>query len=302
MSVPRKHHYLPKFFMARWGDAAGLVFEFRRPREALVVKHRHPAETGYIVDLYANEVAADPATRQALEMLFMQQVDDGAADALVWLETECRKPSDPRLRDAWSRFLMSLLHRSPARVKFLSAKLENYEAGSLNPDLASKYNALRGPEDPLQFEEWLAASGPIAPELKVRLLMRLIDNPRIGEALSGMIWDVIAFDSPRFGFLTGDQPIMMSNGVGTPNGFVLLAIGPNSLFIAANRREVIEAFRSQRPNAIETAINDACIRQSHHVVIAHHGQHRNFIDRRFLRETLDAGESGHVTWKSPLDP
>lgn len=54
MSIPKKHHYLPQFFMRRWVDADGMVTEYRRPRTELIVKRKHPAQTGYIVDLYAN--------------------------------------------------------------------------------------------------------------------------------------------------------------------------------------------------------------------------------------------------------
>jgi len=302
MSIPRKHHYLPRFFIARWAGADGLVAEFRRPHEALAVRYCSPAATGFVIDLYTNETAADPAARQVLEMLFLQQVDDLAADALAAIEATGRKPRDARLRDAWSRFAMSLLHRTPERVKFLLGKLEAYEAIILNPSIAKQYPDLSGPSDPSNFDDWLEAAGPIAPELKIKLLMKLIDNPRIGEALNAMHWRVVWLETARFGFLTGDQPVMMSNGVGTPNGFIMFAIGPDRLFIAASRLEVIDAFASQRPNALETAVNDACVRQSHHVVIAHHDRHKSFIDRRFLRAALPLDESGHVTWKSPLDP
>src|SRR5438045_2699476 len=60
MSVPKKHHYLPQFFMRRWIDTEGKLTEYRRPRDKLIVKRKRPAETGYVVDLYANESKSDP--------------------------------------------------------------------------------------------------------------------------------------------------------------------------------------------------------------------------------------------------
>ncbi len=300
MSVPKKHHYLPQFFMQRWADSDGEVAEYRRPHTALVVKRRHPAATGYLHELYSNENKTDPIERQALEMVFMQKVDDRAAEALAYLELHEKKPPDPALRDSWSRFLMSLIHRSPERVKYLTQKVQEYENENLNVKLASKYAAMRGPDDPPTYEEWVAEQDPLAPDLRVRLLKLLIDSQRIGNALNMMHWQLYSLEKPRFGFLTGDHPIMMSNGLGHLRGFVLLAISPARLFVAANDPKVIDAFTSQRANALESGLNDAVTRQSRHVIIARDQAQRDFVDRRFLKRTAPLGPDGLYKWKSPL--
>lgn len=300
MSVPSKHHYLPQFFMRRWADARGKVTEYRRPRDQLVRKYQYPAQTGYLVDLYADESKTNPFERQALEMVFMQKIDDGASDALTYIEEYRAKPSDPALRDAWSRFLMSLMHRSPERVKYLGKKVQHYEEGTLIPSLQTKYDSLRTPTDPLRFEDWLAAEGPLTPDLRVRLLRLLIDSKPIGNTLNAMHWSVYVLAHPRFGFLTGDHPIIISNGLGHRRGFTVLAISPSQLFIAAHDPNVISAFETQRANALERACNDACVRQSRHVIIARDDDQRTFVDRRFLKEAVPLGPSGFVTWNSPL--
>jgi len=300
MSVPTKHHYLPKFFMRRWADGAGMVTEFRRPRDLLVVKRKHISQTGYIENLYANESKADPIERQALELIFLQKVDDAAAVALAEIEELAGKPRDCQVCTAWSRFLMSLMHRSPERVKYLTAKVTEYESGTLNPELKEKYGDLRGPDDPSDFETWLEKQGPLAPDLRVRLLELLIDSKRIGGTFNAMHWSVYTLEKPRFGFLTGDHPIMISNGLGHRRGFALLAISPVRLFIAAHDTAVLNAFNSQRPNGLEQAVNDACARQSNHVIIGHDDAQKNFIEKRFLRQPAPVGPSGFVTWNSPL--
>lgn len=109
--------------------------------------------------------------------------------------------------------------------------------------------------------------------------------------------------NPRFGFLTGDHPIIISNGLGHVRGFIVLAISPSDIFIAANDLKVIDAFQTQRPNALEQAFNDACVRQSRHIIIAQNESQREFIDRRFLKKPAPVGASGMITWNAPLiDP
>lgn len=230
----------------------------------------------------------------------MQKVDDAAAEALTHLEARATKPSDPKLRDAWSRFLMSLMHRSPERVKYFSAKVKEYEEGTLNPDVAEKYDDLRQPTDPATYAEWLAKQGPLEPDLRVRLLELMIDSKRIGETINAMHWSVHVIKNPRHGFVTGDHPIMISNGLGNERGFIALPISPSRLFLAAHNRKVIDAFKTQRDNSLEQALNDACTVQSHHVIIATDDRQTTFIDRRFLKKTAPVGPTGMVTWNSPL--
>ena len=286
--------------MARWTSADGRLTEYRRPHGNLTSKRKFPAQTGYITDLYANTNKANPVERQALELLFLQRIDGAASEAVLHLETHGAKPNDTTLRDAWTRFLMSLMHRSPERVKYLSAKVRDYESAILNPDLREKYASLRGESDPAEFEEWLATAPPLTPDLITGLLKVLVDNARIGETLNEMHWSVCTLSSPLFGFLSGDHPIILSDGVGHLRGFVGLAISPTQLFLAAHDREVIDAFRTQKDTALEKAINDACARQSHHVIIARDDAQRAFIDRRFLKRPAPVGASGFVSWKSPL--
>jgi len=300
MSVPKKHHYLPEFFVQRWADTNGDVTEYRRPHKELAQKKRHPAGTGYMFELYADQTKDDPLERQALELVFMQKVDASAAEALAHLEAEGTKPKDTELQSAWSRFLMSLMHRSPERVKYLVEKVREYEDGTLNPELRRKYDQLRGPDDPLTFDEWLKAKGSLTPELTVRLIRMLIDSENIGPVLNSMRWTVHRADG-AFGFLTGDLPIMISDGLGHNKAFVMLPIGPTNLFIAAHDAAVINSFTTQSANALQRGINDACVRQSRHVIIAHRDNQTAFIDRRFLRgEPLAINRAGLATWKSPL--
>lgn len=286
--------------MGRWAVVDGDVTEFRRPRDVLILKRRHPSATGFIENLYSDSSKSDPVEQQALEMVFMQKVDAKASLAHTHLETHRTKPSDPIIRDAWARFLMSLMHRSPERVKYLTNKVRDYEANTLNPDLAERYEAIRGPDDPETYEEWLKRTGPITPELTVKLLRLLIDSNRIGETLVQMHWRVIELSNPRFGFLTGDHPITISNGLGHRRGFVALAISPTQLFLAAHDMKVINSFTSQRANGIEQAFNDACVCQSRHVIIGANDLQKTFVERRFLKQTAPVGQNGFTTWNAPL--
>jgi hypothetical protein len=299
VSVPKNHHYLPVFFVQRWAAEDGKVTEYRRPHDNLVIKQKHPAATGYMIELYANRNKTEPAERQALELVFMQKVDDQAANALAYLEEHRQKPNDPELRSGWSRFLMSLLHRSPERVKYLMETIENYENDELNKELKKKYGELRKPDDPATYEEWLEGQGPLALDLLVKLLRMLIDSERVGNNLNAMRWCVHDVEHSQFGFLTGDLPLMMSNGLGHEHSFIALAISPERLFVASHNQAIINRFKSRSANVLQRALNNACARQSQHVIIAQDDWQTAFVSKRLCQERLQAGPSGWPDWDVP---
>lgn len=299
MSVPKNHHYLPIFFVQRWAAEDGKVTEYRRPHDKLVTKQKHPAATGYKVELYANQNKTDPAERQALELNFMQKVDDQAANALAYLEAHGNKPKDPLLRSAWSRYLMSLLHRSPERVSYLTKRIETFDDKQLNEELKEKYAAIRQPDNPATYEEWLEAHDSLTPDLRVQLIRDLIDSEAVGNNLNEMRWCVHNVDHSHFGFLTGDLPLMMSEGLGPTRSFIVLAISPERLFIASHDQAIIDRFRSRSANALQRVVNNACARQSQHVIIAHDDAQSAFVDKRLRKKQLPAGASGWPAWDVP---
>lgn len=299
MSVPKNHHYLPVFFMQRWASDDGRVTEFRRPYRDLAIKKKYPAATGYMVELYANRNKADPIERQALELIFMQKVDDQAANALAFLEEHGKKPNEPELTSAWSRFLMSLLHRSPERVNYLIRRIEEFEDKTLNDQLKEKYPVLRQPGDPATFEEWLDKQGPIGPDLLVQLLRMLIDSDNVGNLLNTMRWCVHKVEHTHFSFLTGDLPLMMSNVLGHEHAYLALAIGPDRLFVASRNQDIIDRFKSRPGNVLQRALNNACARQSQHILIAQDEAQTAFVEKRLLRDRLPVGPFGWPAWNVP---
>lgn len=303
MSIPGKHHYLPEWFIRRWADADECVSEYRRtPNGKLWIKRRHPAATGYMHNLYANDSKADPLQRQALELVFMQKVDSRAADALAYIEQHRRKPWDWTLRGAWSRFLKSLLHRSPERVAYITNRVKDYESGELIPDLEARYTSVAGPDDPPTFDEWLAQAGSITADLRERLIKMLIDSDLIGDTINSMYWRVHTLEKLEFGLVAGDLPLMMSNGLGHEGSFIMLPIAPTRLFIAAHNLDVIHSFTLQYPSGLELAVNDAVARQSSHIVIARDDALRGFVDERLRKDNPSEKSKmlGYQTWNSPL--
>jgi len=255
MSVPRKHHHLPVFYLDRWTGEDGRLCQFSRPHKDIVSHRKHPAQTGYIERLYELP-GLPPEKAQRIEQGFMQRLDSLAATALTMLENDNpRITRESQPRSAWSRFIMSLLMRTPSDIAALKSGVAEEWARRI-PELEAKYAAKRGPNDPATLEEYLAQrSSDDVEQWAMSLLPSLIDHTKIGELLNNMRWLVRRIGSDAGEFLTSDRPIVMSWTLTERNAYLFLPISPKTVFVAVNDLETQRMIEERNPDEQVEAIN-----------------------------------------------
>jgi hypothetical protein len=112
----------------------------------------------------------------------MQRLDSHAAAALTMLEDDDpRITREPQARSAWSRFIMSLLMRTPQDVVAIKKGVAEEWARHI-PGLEARYAAERM-NDPITFDEYIARRGSdYINQRAISLLPYLIDHKWIGKA------------------------------------------------------------------------------------------------------------------------
>lgn len=302
MSVPTDHHYLPKFFLKRWIDPQTKeVWEYRRPREKVVVRKKAVSATGKQKNLYTVDGLPDPELREQVELKLMQPVDTIGAEALEEMLRTGQMPESKKHRDGWARFVMSVMHRSPDRMRYFAERIAR-ERDDVLKDMEGDYARLRRPSDPETLREFMQASELATSSARAELLRSMVDSPRVGEAIVQMHWRLLRLPVVRFGLLTGDDPVMTSNGLGHERSFILLPISPDTVFAAAKNPAIIDSFASQDPRALERGLNDAICRQADSLVIGSSNQQKRFIENRLglnVQERRD-GLLERLTWNAPL--
>jgi Protein of unknown function (DUF4238) len=240
---------------ADWTGEDGRLCQFSRPHKQIVPQRKYPAQTGYVGRLYELP-GLPPKEAQQIERGFMQGLDSLAAKALVMLEND-----DPRItreskpRSGWSRFIMSLLMRSPEDVAALKSGIAEAWARSI-PELEAKYAAKRGPTDPATLEAYLAQRDPNDVERwAMSLAPHLIDHQKIGKLLNNMRWLVRRITSDAGEFLTSDRPVVMSWTLTEQNAFLFLPISPKAVFVAVNDVETQRMVEKRDPTEQVEAIN-----------------------------------------------
>jgi hypothetical protein len=237
--LPRgqKHHYVPKFYLKRWAGDDGRLCEFSRPHSEIKPKRRYPDGTAYERGLYTFE-DLPPETADYIENEFLKRSDDFASTALCNLlagEVDLGQEH----RNAWSRLIMTLVHRSPEGIERLKLRfgaeflteVENFRSG---------YETWRQPGLP-PFDDFIASlTVADLQRMNLHLLQQVMDSKLLGEKLNGMIWAQITFDETHHPLLTGDRPIVMTNGLANIESHIIMPISPRTLFVAANDERQVD--------------------------------------------------------------
>jgi hypothetical protein len=153
------------------------------------VRRVHTSEVGFQNLLY--DFATLGPDYPGLERAYFAPIDNVAAQARFELLNDRESESTAELRSGWSRFLMSLLHRTPDALQVLRDGIERLTVKG-DPELDEQWAKMRKEGDP---ERWLDACLLENPDFikqrPLELLPRLIDNRNLGLFLNRMKWTVL---------------------------------------------------------------------------------------------------------------
>ena len=280
MSEPDKHHYLPVFYLSQWAGADGKIVRYHRPHECVVAHRIAPKNTGYEPGLYRLDGYASEQ-RNVIEKDFMAPVvDDLAAQALrVLIEREQAKLTT-ELRQAWTRFLMSLHVRHPGRVEQITQQAAVGLRQSLldNPE---EYEALRKAHDPPTLLEWVEQNAPvILDNFGKQLLPDIITHQPTGDALIRMRWWTVGVTQAMPDLLTSDRPLYLSHGVADARCFIALPLSPRFIFFATRDEDTFHRVMAQGIAPVTKSLNELLVTQAQKYVYAAHDRHLRFVENR----------------------
>lgn len=275
-----KHHYIPVFYLKQWKGANGLLCEFSKPYRTVVPRRTSPDGTGYLEGLNTVE-GLPPAEARFLEDQFFQVADDTAAQALKLLLSPPPWNFTTDIRSGWSRFIMSLMVRNPEALQKYKAVAAAIFQETL-PNIEAAYAKDRKPDWPETYAEYAQLHGPNpAARTIVRVVQTLADNRELGARINSMRWMVLSADRPKFELLTSDRPMLVTNGIGSPNGQIVMPISPTHVFVATNNIELENEIRRvwKKSDTIRR-INDRVARQSRKYVWGKDDSQFSFVARR----------------------
>jgi hypothetical protein len=283
MSHPKKHHYIPVFYLKQWAGPHGNLCEYSRPYKALKCKWRDPHATGYKEGLYTVP-GLPPGDAEYIERFFMGMTDDLAAKTLrillSWGENGVQALT-PDERISWARFIYALAVRTPddlerQKQKYIAALPELLE------EYRERYPKLRTSGDPDSFDEfklnYLAKPRNTSP---LPTLPSLLSSERVLPAIAQMQFKTVRLKQlAPLTFLTSDRPYIMTNGLSQPDAHIALPISPTVLFLAANNDAAYRHLMSLSARKLAATVNNRVVEQAYNYVYGADEGQVDFVDRR----------------------
>ena len=279
-----RHHYIPVFYLRAWTDVSGILCEFSRPRLRVLPKRVAPKGTGFERHLYT--VPGLPMEQQSvLEDKFFRDTDAIASEALRFMLTTGGHDMSDHLRNGWSRFLNSLRQRQPERVTRLKQmSLERLEG--ILERIKVEAGSEEVPSLPAgvtfdQFADHMRQS--VRDKDWADVLQHVIDSSNLGLFISNMRWSLVDVQKSSQRFLTSDRPVLATNGIDHPEGYIMLPISPTQLFVALNSNETENRLRLSGPQSLVSQVNNSITKQAQRFVYSTDERQVRFIENRLGR-------------------
>lgn len=294
MAKEPKHHYIPEFYLRQWVDPASRkLVEYCRRYEGVVARPTFPGGTGYVRGLYKLP-DAPPGEEYIIETKLMQSIDNWASKALQLMLIEASVPGklDGQPALGWCQFLYSLIVRNPEHLERIEKKLATLDPGEVIENIRDDYSRLRGPGDPLEFDEYKAAFLQKRVEVPaIRVLPELVRSKRVVSVLASFRWQTMTVNAAKYPLLTSDRPIIITNGLTQPDAHLVLPISPRKLFIATKTEETFRNFVGMNSKELAEAVNNQVSQQARRFVFGGDDSQHRFVSNRL----------GKCVWSSPLD-
>ncbi|MGH7083362.1 MAG: DUF4238 domain-containing protein [Acetobacteraceae bacterium] len=257
MSQPKRHHYLPVFYLRRWVGSRGRVCRYYRPQDRVVASDVGPDFTGYEEGLYQLVGTEDP---QVIETEFFRTVDNNAAPVLESMLREGPGALGEDKRRSWTLFLMSMLIRSPHSLDEIGSVINGFFRANLGKLHQSDYAASRQPGDPLSIYDFALERTPDLAKAYKAALPDMIDNDVIGQQIINMRWAMLNLSAAPHTLLTGDRPCMTSRGIADLVCMLSLPVSPTHLFVAAHDIGLLRRLAAQPTQDTVRNSNDCIVK------------------------------------------
>lgn len=280
MSEPKKHHYLPVFYLSAWANQQGNVCEFSRPHKEVKYKWRHPSATGYEENLYSFPgVPREQA--QLVEKHYLGLVDSTAATVHQKFLLDYHDDLVPEEALAWARFLYAMMFRNPEQIASIQDRYRAFAPG-LVEEFRERYPRVRTAPFPESFDEFKEQflANPFNTS-GIHVIPRMLSSGRvIDEIHKFRFWTcrLRSLASPTF--LTSDRPITMTDGLNKADSHIVMPLSPHILFVAARGDWLYDQVRAMPNDKLAKMVNEKVTRQSHKLVYGADASQHLFVSRR----------------------
>lgn len=236
---PKKHHYVPRFYLKRWFNQENEIFIYKKGRcdyekKIAVSKPKQSIEDSKdkILENFCQEndlyslLDVPEDQKQIMEKDYFSKLDSEASNIINKFDVGLVNNLSDEERSSWISFLLSLIFRSPAGLdNFYQAAQKCYD----------KFNEENNyPEELKKFS------------VKNNVLLYLPQacvKQEFGDILINLMWFVIKTDGHQ---LTSDMPLVKIGGLDLDILLWCFPLDPNKVFCMTNDSNVVNWYLNNK--------------------------------------------------------
>ena len=276
-----KHHFIPKFLLKAWhsGHDQNLT-RMSWVNGRFVVARKNAESAGREPGLYAIRTGPNP---NVVEEQYLRDLDTRAARVHQKFVAPSSVPITKDDREVWSRFIVSMLLRTPDMIEHVRERGRNVLMAQIEKD-PEEYEKLRQGTDPATLRQLFEVLFPHMPhDFGVFTLPQLVESQLMNTALLGSYWRVIGIPQmiPR-ALIIGDRPLIY-RGRMADSYLMALPISPTRVFYSFNHRKTGDILQQIGPIRILRSINTEQIWQSKRHVFARDDSEAKRVHKHFAQ-------------------
>lgn len=284
-SVPThvQHHYVPEFLLKQWHSGADKkLTQFQWMRGVLLPERFSAKAVAKAPHLYSQRMH-DPMPNVMLERDFMgPHIDDPAAVVHKEILANGHENLTSQERYEWSRFLLSLLVRTPEMIDFMRRAGRRLMASAMDeqPDamLHLRKNDAQG-----TLREWAEVNRPhLFEDVGVRTLPAVLTSPDLNNAILSSGWSTVSLTDSNVDALIADNPVVYLGDIKQGFSF-MVPISPRMAFVVASHPQDLSRVLEMRRTGLTKSVNRHLVKHARRYVYATGQQHKALIEKYLRR-------------------
>jgi hypothetical protein len=283
MATHVQQHYVPEFLLKQWHSSPDKkLTQFQWMRGTLLVERFTAKAVAKEPHLYSQRTH-EPTPNVSLERDFLgPHIDEPAAVVHKKILADGHEKLTDQERYEWSRFMLSLVVRTPEMIDFMRRTGRMMMASAMDEQPDGMLHIRKG--DPKgSLREWAEENRPhIFEDVGVRTLPAVLTSPKLNHAILGSKWSTVSLAESTVDALIADNPVVYLGDI--KDGFsFMLPISPGTAFVVASHPKDTERALEMKRTGLTKSVNRHLAKHARRYVYATGRQHEALIEK-YLRK------------------
>jgi Protein of unknown function (DUF4238) len=283
MATHVQQHYVPRFLLAQWHSGSdNKLTQFQWLRGEIRVDRFNARSVAKENHLYSQRLH-ESSPNVTVERDFLgPHIDEPAAAVHKRILSDGHEGLDDQQRFEWSRFVLSLLVRTPEMIDFMRRAGRQLMGQALDEQPDGMLH-LRQHDPTTTLKRWAEVNRPhLMEDVGVRTLPAVLTSPQLNHRILEGTWSTMSLEDSNVDALISDNPVVYLGDIKEGFSF-MLPISPKRAFVVCSSPSDTAKVVEMKRTGLTKSVNRRLVQRAKRYVYSTGLQHELLI-RKHLRQ------------------